>query len=492
MIIWVHKRIGWLSIPLLMIFLTACGLMPGNLSESSIDHGNDFAGGYPVDPLFIEFYTTLGNTLSLGPALTPLRQEGVILKQYVYAGLLLYDPRATESDRFHLAPLGRSFSVETPAVENLYQANTRYINGHIIQGNFLKLYDALGGARIVGKPLSEEHYNSERLRYEQYFENLGFYRLDDDPTGPLLLMAYGAVACGNECDYPLHDEAAIPSSLPLYTEPFNKFILHLCGQVTGQALTGLVPGEDGRLMIIFENLVVVADRTIDQRVNLHPIAIDAGILPGEFETPDKNLLNEFIEVDENLGFNVPDIFMDFLLELGGLDFSGLPVTSVTYVSEGLYQQCFTNLCLRFQTSSDAKDGLKRHISLAPLGQQYKERVYDRLHDFSSSQSLDDVEVRVWEKKESINKREMQTITAAIFERGIPLTNREPILQLTYPDLTVFSIYMPPTDSNGQTSLVLPPIKAPNNTMIFYQVCLYGFNNDESVCVKDHYTIWNEP
>jgi hypothetical protein len=492
MIVKVRNRIGWLAIFLLALNLTSCGSVYNGILSAPQSRSNDQPGGFPVDPLFIDFYNTLNSIQSLGPALTPLRQEGVVYKQYLFTGLLLYDPRLPESEQFKLAPLGLKFSVKTSPVEDPHLPGIRYVNGHTIRGDFLKLYDALGGAYIVGKPLSEENYNPDRQRIEQYFENLGFYRPSDDPSAPILLMAYGAAACEGECNQEIHDKAAIPYSHPIFSEPFNSYIQRLGESVTGQALTGIVPGEDGRSMVIFENLVVVSDPQSPQGVSLFPIARDVGIMPGELEQPDSNPLNMFIAIEENLGYNVPVLFMDFLFNLGGLEFSGLPVTGVTYLPLGLYQQCFTNLCLSFKIHTEADGVGHRQIALVPLGQTYKEKVYDHLHDFLNSQSLKYVNIRVWEREESINKREMQTISAAIFERGIPLPNREPVLQLTYPNLTVHNITMPPTDTNGKTSIVLPPIKAPNNTMIFYQVCLYGFGNDRSVCVKDHYTIWNEP
>ena len=70
-----------------------------------------------------------------------------------------------------------------------------FLNGHVIPGEFFAKYNELGGEDVVGKPLTGMIYSPVYRRYEQYFENLGFYRLANAPTGDVQLLAYGSWAC---------------------------------------------------------------------------------------------------------------------------------------------------------------------------------------------------------------------------------------------------------------------------------------------------------
>ncbi len=211
---------------------------------------------YPIDPIFQEFYEFLGGESVLGPAIAPLQESGNLKTQYVEAGLMVYDPMAVEGERYQLAPLGLSFGVTEPPVPDPGQPNLRYINGHIIDPDFLSFYEKLGGARFVGRPLTEARHNPEKGRIEQYFENLGFYRLEQDVTNKVFLMAYGVFACGARCRYHAI-EASIPSQKPLLPEPFASTVARLGLSFVGRTLSEPYINSDGNVEVIFENIVLV-------------------------------------------------------------------------------------------------------------------------------------------------------------------------------------------------------------------------------------------
>ena len=85
----------------------------------------------------------------------------------------------------------------------------------------------------------------------------------------------------------------------------------------------------------------------------------------------------------------------------------------------------------------------------------------------------------------------QEIQVLVTEQDMPLANREPLLTLTLPDGRTENHHFPPTDSRGMTSLTLPPIEAPNGTLIPYEVCLTGVYG-KTFCIGENYLIWNLP
>jgi len=437
---------------------------------------------YPVDPLFAEFYEILGGKDTLGPVISPLFGSGNLKEQYVEAGLMVFDETATGSDRFRLASLGLEFGISGPGTPEPMQPGGRYIEGRLIPAEFLFMYDKLGGARYVGRPLTEARYNPEKQRSEQYFENLGFYRLDQDPTGKVHLMAFGAYICNRSCRYSA-PQSSIPNLRVVLPEAFESKAQQLGYANTGRMLVGPHRTEDGRQAVIFDNLVVVVDRKQPGGVTLLPIVESTGFQQQPLVARQLNPLMTFYSIENDLGHNVPIYIDGFLQQLGGLDISGLPISEVFPIAPGVYQQCFTNLCVEFDLNLPVGEQLK----LSPIGRKYKEKVFDQAQSFSESQSLADVDLKLWEKPPNMSENESPMIYVAIYENGVPLMNREPVLLLTLPDRSQRKMVFSPSGVDGQTSLQLEPIPAPDMTLIVYTVCLYGLEGN-SKCVDDHYQI----
>lgn len=442
---------------------------------------------YSIDPVFVDFYAYFGEVISLGPAITPLFEEDNLKKQYVEAGLIVYDPGDRESGKYRLFPLGNDFGIAEPPVDDPGLQESRFINGHVVYGDFLNLYEQLGGARFVGLPLTEARHNTERGRVEQYFENLGFYRLDDDPSGSVQLLSYGVLSCDKNCRYQA-PSSSIPSTRPVLTEPFAAEVARLGGlPYVGLTLSDPYLAGDGRMEVIFENLVLVTESGDQERVIVRPIVEMVGIQVQPPVDQVDNTLMEFIPLFQGKGHHVPHFFLSFLERLGGLEFSGPPTTEVFPVSNGVYRQCFTTLCLDFEVDNQGE----RRMKLAPLGVIYKEKYYQQAGDFTRTQSLKDIDIKVWEGNPSVTSDQYQEIHAVIFENNYPLINREPIIIVTLPDTSTQIYHFQPTNANGHTSIIIPSVPAPNGTLIAYEVCLVGIS-DEVTCVGDHYLIWNHP
>jgi hypothetical protein len=492
---------------------------------------------YPVDPVFAEFYDYLGGEGVLGRALTPIILSGSQKSQYIEAGLMIYDPLEAGSNRHQLAPLGVEFGIAEPQVESPSDPEARYINGHVIFPEFVPFYERMGGAQFVGQPLTEARHNPEKYRIEQYFENLGFYRLDWDEPGTVRLIAYGAYACDERCRYQV-PSASIPTRRGFLPEPFAANASRLGLNLLGRTLSEPRLAQDGQLEVIFENVVMVMETAevekiapqpvqvsqvwlplaiMDQaeaiplavlgipdfywlplvsndqlaqetvaRVILRPIVALLGLpssAPGERVA---EALMEFVPVAGELGFNVPLYFMDWLERNGGLQVSGPPSGQVFPTPGGVYRQCFTTLCLDF----DPRAAAGKQLHPAPLGVSYKERFFQEASGFAAGQSLDEVSLQVWEGKPFVRPGEEQVIHVALEEAGIPLAKREPVLTLTLPDNSQQQITMLPTDDRGQTSAEIGPISASGGTLIAYEVCL-GQIDGEQLCRQDHFLIWED-
>jgi hypothetical protein len=531
--------------PVLLVFFTlvlsACNLPITRRStpEATVPPESSLYETYPVDPAFTEFYETLGGQEVLGPAISPVLSPAGLRSQYVEAGLMQYDPEAPPSDRHRMAPLGVDLGVAEPPVPDPGDPAVRYLNGHVIYPEFVPFYERLGGAQFVGRPLTEARHNPERGRIEQYFENLGLYRLDQDDPGAVRLMAYGAYSCDQRCRYPAISNS-IPGLMPFLPEPFEAKAALLGLEVLGRTLTEPHLAEDGKFEVIFENLVLVIDPptgpaakdrymhrvllpqvvaqgdTLEQAgmgaqvpalvwlpvvgngntivaeaqaVNLRPIVTMLGIMadppgpPREGEAPG---LMVFVPVEGELGYYVPFNFHDWISRHGGFEFSGAPITHVSAPEAGRFRQCFTNLCLDFEPTAPER----RQLGPAPLGAAYAELYYQGADEFRKENLLAGVRLEVWESQPYTTAVQGQEIHVAISQAGVPLSDREPVLTVTLPDNSQEVYRMIPTDEAGQTHLKLAPVAASNGTLIAYEVCLEGIGGGQ-LCVEDHYLIWED-
>lgn len=141
---------------------------------------------YAIDPVFREFYNYLGGKDVLGDAISEAYESGGKQSQYTLTGLMIFDPQAPPKQRFQLASLGRQLGIGGPTSPDVGVAEP-----------FRPLYTKLSST-FVGQPLTGLVYNSDQNRYEQYFENVGFYQ-GAESTGDVRLLPYGIWLCDAEC-----------------------------------------------------------------------------------------------------------------------------------------------------------------------------------------------------------------------------------------------------------------------------------------------------
>lgn len=439
-------------------------------------------GTYPVDLIFIDFYEYFGGETVLGPAISIATTSEGQTKQYTESGLMIFDPTAPESSRFTFAPLGLELGASEGDLLGKAYTTGRIVNDYFVISIFLEKYESLGGARFVGKPISEAYYNTEKGRIEQYFENLGFYQLDGDST--VQLMPYGAYACDRNCrdQEPIAGIPVLQSVLP---DKFIQKTLELGLPFVGKPLTGVHYALDGRQEVIFENIVLVAGDDHAEEVNIRPIAVEFGEHAQHPEESHDLPLSVFYEIEDGIGYDVPLYFVEFLNANGGTKIAGDPISHVFSPEPSVYWQCFTNLCLQFNLNMEGNERLRP----VPLGFEYKDKQNGRVVDFQSGQTLEKLDMKVWERYPYVSSNNSQEINVALYEDGKPLNNFEPVLVVTMPDGSQRKAYFDPSDKTGRSAIGLAPIDAPNGTLIAYKVCLFGFEG-EPRCVGDNYLIWD--
>ncbi len=419
----------------------------------------------------------------MGPAISSAHRFDNYLIQYTENGLLVFNQDApSESQRFLLAPLGLQLNVEEPGVSPPQSTNAYFINGHVIHPDFVAIYDRLGGQQVIGRPLTEARYNPEKGRTEQYFENVGFYRLDNDPQGAVKLLAYGAFVCDFDCRYQ-PQSSALPIRQGSVSEPFASSVKRLSPSFVGRAISEPYFAQDGNLELIFDNLVMYADANSPSGVSIRPMVEMLAFEPHPLVRPilDDRML--FYRYDGDWGHNIPTVFMNYLGQHGGIEIAGPPITEVFEHKQDIWRQCFTNLCLDYHTA----DMEEYRVRPAPLGVAFKAEYYA----LDMAKSFDKLTEKVWEASALISSTERQVISVAVFESDQPLKNVEPTLAITYPDGREMELRMQPTGADGISQMTLKPIVAPNGTLVPYRVCVRDPDGDP-FCVDDSFAIWGNP
>jgi hypothetical protein len=486
------KNFAFLTIIPLVLIVAGCDQVPSvpkitNVSESA----------YRVDPLFREFYDKLDGANTLGDAISSVIEEGGIRCQYTVAGLMVFDPKISGPTRIHLAPLGVDMGYLEPPISRPDRSDVVYVDGHVIFQNFINLYDKLGGPLTVGKPLTEMHYNPEKRRYEQYFENLGFYILAGDPPEKARLLPYGAWNCDQQCRT-TNVQNNILDAPPKVNPFFEKTVENFGRDFTGFPLTEAYVSKDGRGEQIFENVVLTIDVNDQGSVSLRNMVEEFGDPPEPLvaASGDPNMF--FYPLQADLGHNVPLFFLDYITAHGGIEISGAPVSELKKVENNILRQCFQNLCLDYD-----QDG---HIRPQSLGYTYKALFFHATMGVSTEQDTEqstvqptqsptpaerELRLQVWATNELVRSDQTQDIWVSVMENNTPLINIEPVLTVMPPGDDSLQFSMPPTGVNGQTHFLVPPIPAKNGTLINFQVCI-PTPNGERYCYMDNYVIWNEP
>jgi len=496
-----------LVLSMVVILTAACGAE----TETGLPQ---LAEGYPVDPEFLGYYNHLNQITPFGQAISPLFSYQNYKYQYIVAGLMVYDQLAPADQRFSLAPLGLDMGIREPNVEKPPQPDVLYIDGHVVYQDFVSTFNRLGGIKVVGRPLTEARYNPSKRRFEQYFENLGFYQIEGDARGEVHLLAYGVWKCDASCRQPpVHNALVI---LPKRVDVrFLDAVNRLDIEFTGVPITDAYLAPDGYVEQVFENVVLILDPNYPGRVFLRPVNEKLGILHAPLSPPSEDPNLYFYPIQENLGYNIPIQFLNYMAMHGGPEVSGPPIDEFTEIDDTTSRQCFTNLCL------EKHDDLEEAFSIRPmaLGYQYIEidatsgipngppaqptpqvqttpqpqnqPLAEQTEAYQASTMVSEISIEVSQISEMVAPNQGQEVTVTVFEDGKPVRMVEPDITVTLPDGNKRTHYMNPTRENGQTSYTFAPFNAPSGTVISYKVCVSA-PFEGRFCILDHYIIWTNP
>lgn len=432
-----------------------------------------------VDPVFREFYELLGGKEVVGPVISIMYEENHKKLQFTTSVLMIFDPEESESTRYQLAPLGNAMKVTEPPLAPTSP------NGHEIYPGFLPLFRQLGGTRYTGLPLTSVKADPEHNRIVQYFENVGFYQLTTDSPDVAHLLHYGVWKCAYACNFGSPQESiVIPPSAPGYG--FAGAVDRLDPGLTGFPLTEIYIASDGRKEQIFENVVIYADHTHPSGIALRPLPQLLEIQP-DTPSPAGQDEGKFIAVDGNKGFNVPYHIDEYIERNNGYEFLGDPISNYDQISDDLFRQCFTNVCLDYRPNEI--EGLQ--IRPMALGRRYKQQFHSISSETMGTNSFDAVTLTVWERYPVITSAEDQEIYVMVLDSGNPLRNIDLTLELIMPDGNRLAYTFPPTGRDGQSHLALDAISASNGTLIVYQVCVENVQ-DGPDCILDDFLIWGNP
>ena len=466
----------------ILLILTVVGI----ISACSGSEGNS-AGYYLVDPRFSDLYERLRGEETLGPPISNKKylagtnQE----KQYFEGVVMIFDP--DHSPRYYLDPVGIEAGFSDLPNQPPDNQGIRYLNGFVVPVEFSHFYDQMGGDRWVGLPLTRARLNPDKGQVEQYFENMGFFRFEDDPPGTIHLMPYGLWKCAGECSqYPGVQNAGISSSAAEDIQsPFGEAIARFGTSFTGETISSAYHAADGKIEQIFRNVVLFQDPANPMGVALRPVSSLLGRVDQNFQTRKDGAEGYFREIENGNGFYIPAYFMDFIDRYFGFAISGEPVTKLDEIRDGVSQQCFENYCLLYDAAADTG----QQVRILPQGQKYKEEFYrDAGRPKNETPTVRNIQMDIWEQNPQISSQENQQIGACIHEEGTPLSNVQAVIKVKAEGQVSYSFYFDPTDSGGCAFLELEPIQAANGTAVDYQVCFQGLG-DQEFCKKDSFMIW---
>lgn len=496
---------------------------------------------FEVDPVFRSFYENQGGVAVLGPAISPLFSYKGVNLQYLATCLMVNHPKSADKPLFELAPLGIEMGVDGPTVSPPKAKDELYLNGHIVYREFVPTFKQLGGAKFVGQPLTELHYNARYNRYEQYFENLGFYTLESDPERTVRLLTYGAWKCGNAC--PQLPESFRLAGVTMHSPVeglFAEGMKHLGAELTGFAISEPYQAQDGYLEQVFENVVLYLPPDNPGRAVPRPLTQLLAIQPETPVLPLEDPSFYFYKSRGNRGYNISKSFLDYLSLHGGIEeTAGPPISEYRSWQSKLFRQCFVNLCL---IENPVETGLLRihpdalgypYLELTgrplfqvqpPTGpqptvekqnretpvtpptkeatpypepqakvqqQQQESPTFAPAESGPAASGESNMAIKVWETYATVSPTQAQEINVYITSDGKPMARIEPRLTITLPDDSTRTFLMFPTGEDGLSRFTVEPSGVENGSLIRYQVCIDSSSGDH-FCVLDEYPIWIGP
>src|SRR5690606_5206107 len=109
------------------------------------------------------------------------------------------------------------------------------------------------------------------------------------------------------------------------------------------------------------------DNNQSGRVLARPITNRLGYLPEPMVPASAEPGYYFYPVEADRGYNIPQAFLDYISQHGGIEITGAPIGEAKVIRGGVLRQCYTNLCLEQHTSASG------NVTIRPtsLGYSYR-------------------------------------------------------------------------------------------------------------------------
>ncbi len=445
--------------------------------------------------------------------------------QYTLNCAFSYDPNRPQTVR--IEPVGAPFEVNIPPQQIDPKPGETMINGYIIWSevesflteNRLQNY---GELQLLGSPKTPLVYNQDKQRLEQYFDNMGFYRYENDPVGMVHLIPYGVMYCGKECIFEdsqvldTQDLNGIPIGNPLQivgqneavpNDEFNIFtIVEKRFVYIGAALASGSKLADGTLAKPYTNMWMCVYTSDPKRVKPCPLAEWAGIAKSDPHRDTGEDHTVFWEVENGLGYNVPEIVNTFVSINGTRDISGNPrFEPRPLAGTDKAWMCFESYCVVYnRTTLDPAS-----VSFYPLGSYYYSEGFKNQTSQPeptpvpvqnpTSPNPDNpiitagqpIRTEVWDRFPFLDLGQQQVIGIVLHQGERALIGVKLRLMVTLPGDVKQTWEMASTDDTGRSIFAMPVIQAPNGSRIIYEVCTYGMQPTD-ICDQDSFTIQRSP
>ncbi len=453
--------------------LAPLGLVLG-VAEPAIENPGDsssYINGHIIDPIFLNRFEELGGVRIVGRPLTEARYnlDYKRFEQY-FENLGLYIRIDDPEDQVRLLAYG-AYTCDRNCRFQPHQWSIPSLKPPLVEPFASKVAEI--GSAIVGKNLTES-FTTLDGNIEVIFENLVLNLITDRTEDNQKQFS--------TTDLPMQDYSGI-SDQSEENEPQPLFLTWL-PQVMLSTPDLTTTSETQSSNNLSLPILIVDKDNHTNTVELKPIVELIGIRRRPLVGDNKNPLMVFYPLEGNLGHNVPKYFDRFLDTLGGLAFTGNPISEVYPLNGGIYRQCFENVCLDFNSMAEPGEQLK----LAPLGIIYKQKYFDPKDTQDNSNMETEFQLQVRESKAYVTINEGQEIEVLITDDGNPVVGQDATLILTLPDNNQIEYHLHPTDEYGRSNQHIPAISAPLGSLVAYQVCS-STPNSEEICVEDNYLIW---
>ena len=426
--------------------------------SNTIENNSVNSNHFTIDPILREYYLELGGEKILGQPISDIILWHNNKCQYSVSALLCFDEDVKGEGRYFIAPIGEEigFNIIEPTAttsadndieltENIFPPFEYFFN------QYRQTYD-------IGSAISSIQYNVTQKRTEQYFERIGLMVSFNESSKQASLIPYGALHCGDKCNYDLDPLFKKLDNSQILNAPFATTLEEYGGiPIFGKPLYGPYIASDGSREQVFENIILYKEPGTENQVLFRPAPTILNMIsspPGQKSMGSKDNVI-FYTTQEELGYHVPVVFDEFIENHGGIHISGNPISeTIIYDGETVARQCFENYCLDYDHNAEPDNS----IHMASLGILYMDNFIAN-NSIIKNLDRDNLQINIETQKDTITNFENQEILIKIIsvDQNIPIQDIALKIILRYSENGKEIFYPKLTDINGISNFYIPPL-----------------------------------